>query len=222
MRRRPIGRDQLKRRRICGIWGRRPDLTTPARALSIGSRIWRADSSDTAPIARAARARAPRKGSRSMFWQSQGGGPGAAARAAAVRGAAATAAMAAGRARAARGPQPPDFEELLRRGQDRFRRVLLPGGFGSRRPGSRSSSLVDRRASGWRAASTACCPTRSAWCCASVPTTGRPQPGLNYHLPAPIETRAEAERDPRQPDRDRLPRPRPARGTQRARCRKRP
>src|ERR1700737_4443269 len=29
-----------------------------------------------------------------------------------------------------RGPQPPDFEELLRRGQDRFRRVL-PGGFGT-------------------------------------------------------------------------------------------
>src|SRR6201981_4197139 len=29
-----------------------------------------------------------------------------------------------------RGPQPPDFEELLRRGEDRFRRVL-PGGFGT-------------------------------------------------------------------------------------------
>src|SRR2546423_9262448 len=30
-----------------------------------------------------------------------------------------------------RGPQPPNFEEMLRRSQDRFRRIF-PGGFGTR------------------------------------------------------------------------------------------
>src|SRR5438876_8914870 len=68
-----------------------------------------------------------RKGSRSMFWQSQGGGPwGSGPRGGGPWGGN----RGGGSGPRGRGPQPPDFEELLRRGQDRFRRVL-PGGFGT-------------------------------------------------------------------------------------------
>ena len=39
------------------------------------------------------------------------------------------------------GPQPPDLEDLLRRGQDRFRRVM-PGGFGSGKGIAIAAALV--------------------------------------------------------------------------------
>ena len=66
---------------------------------------------------------------------------GAPGRAAAAPGAAAAAAM-AGRRRPARpGPHPPNFEEMLRRSQERFRRCL-PGGFDIGTGIWRSPSLV--------------------------------------------------------------------------------
>ncbi|HUN51707.1 MAG TPA: FtsH protease activity modulator HflK [Candidatus Sulfotelmatobacter sp.] len=82
------------------------------------------------------------------------------------------------------GPQPPNLEELLRRGQDRFR-SLMPGGF----KGGRGVTLVIAvlfaiwMASGFYKVQ----PDEEgvvlrfgAW----IKTT---QPGLNYHLPYPIE-----------------------------------
>jgi membrane protease subunit HflK len=66
-----------------------------------------------------------------MFWQSQGGGPwGGGPRGGGPWGGRGDG---GGPGPRGRGPQPPDFEELLRRGQDRFRRVLPPGSFGTRR-----------------------------------------------------------------------------------------
>ena len=65
-----------------------------------------------------------------MPWSNQGGGGGGpwgggpAAAAATARGVVQAGSGGGG------GPQPPDLEDLLRRGQDRFRRVM-PGGFGS-------------------------------------------------------------------------------------------
>ena len=55
------------------------------------------------------------------------------------------------------------------------------------------------------AASIACSRTNSAWCCASAPTATAPPPGLNWHLPWPIEHVAAARGHPHQPHRDRLP-----------------
>ena len=64
-----------------------------------------------------------------MFWQSQGGGPwGSGPRGGGPWGG--NRGGGGGPSRRGRGPQAPDFEDLLRRGQDRFRRVL-PGGFGT-------------------------------------------------------------------------------------------
>jgi modulator of FtsH protease HflK len=83
------------------------------------------------------------------------------------------------------GPQPPDLEDLLRRGQDRFRRVM-PGGFGSGKGIAIAAALVvliwlfsgvyrveaDEQGVVMRF---------GEW----VRTE---QPGLRYHIPAPIET----------------------------------
>src|SRR5260370_12229367 len=64
-----------------------------------------------------------------MFWQSQGGGPwGTGPRGGGPWGGG-DRGNGGGPGPRGRGPQPPDFEELLRRGQDRFRRVLPPGSF---------------------------------------------------------------------------------------------
>src|SRR5262249_60623481 len=83
------------------------------------------------------------------------------------------------------GPKPPDFEELLRRGQDRFRRALPPGGFGSRRWIALGAIVII-----------------GAWVASGIYTVDpdevgvvmrfgaynrTTEPGLNYHLPAPIE-----------------------------------
>ena len=83
------------------------------------------------------------------------------------------------------GPQPPNIEEILKRGQERMRRVM-PGGFGSGK-GLALVGLVILAiwgASGFYRVQ----PDEQgvvlrfgAW----VRTT---QPGLNYHLPVPIET----------------------------------
>ena len=64
-----------------------------------------------------------------MLWKSQGGGPwGSGPRGGGPWGG--NRGGGGGPGPRGRGPQAPDFEELLRRGQDRFRRVL-PGGFGT-------------------------------------------------------------------------------------------
>ena len=63
----------------------------------------------------------------------------------------------------------------------------MPGRFRQAAPASRSSSSRSS-CCGWPAASTGYCPTRSASCCASAPITAPTQPGLNYHLPTPIES----------------------------------
>ena len=108
-----------------------------------------------------------------------------------------------GRAPAARAArQPPNLEEILRRGQDRFRR-LLPGGFGS--------AAGDR---GWSSPSSSCCGCASGFYRVLPDEQGivlrfgaynrTTQPGLNYHLPAPIESVLTPERHAHQPDRDRL------------------
>src|ERR1700752_3883377 len=86
---------------------------------------------DPTPGVSAAPRERPRKGSRSMFWQSQGGGPwGTGPRGGGPWGGG-NRGNGGGPSPRGRGPQTPDFEELLRRGQDRFRRVL-PGNFNSR------------------------------------------------------------------------------------------
>lgn len=83
------------------------------------------------------------------------------------------------------GPQPPDLEALLRKGQDRFKKVL-PGGFG----GGRGIALVAGvllllwAASGIyrvQADEQGVVLRFGEW-------VGTTQPGLRYHLPAPIET----------------------------------
>ncbi len=117
-----------------------------------------------------------------MFWQSQGGGPwGTGPRGGGPWGGDRGNGGGPGR----RGPQPPDFEELLRRGQDRFRRVLPPGRFGNRRwIGIGVAAIV------------------AIWVASGIYTIDPDQlgvvlrfgaynrttgPGLNYHLPGPIE-----------------------------------
>src|SRR5712672_193190 len=84
-----------------------------------------------------------------------------------------------------RGPVPPNFEELLRRSQDRFRRVL-PGGFGT---GTGVAIVIAAIVVLWAAsgfyrvlADEVGVVLRFG---AYNPTT---QLGLNYHLPTPIES----------------------------------
>jgi membrane protease subunit HflK len=120
-----------------------------------------------------------------MFWQSQGGGPwGTGPRGGGPWGGGNRGDGGAPGPRG-RGPQPPDFEELLRRGQDRFRRVLPQGGFSGRR---------------WVAI--AAIAVVALWLLSGFYTVAADevgvvlrfgaynrttQPGLNYHLPGPIE-----------------------------------
>ena len=119
-----------------------------------------------------------------MFWQSQGGGPwGTGPRGGGPWGGG-NRGNGGGQSPRGRGPQPPDFEELLRRGQDRFRRVL-PGNFNTRT---------------WIALAVA--GVIVLWLLNGFYTVAADevgvvlrfgaynrttQPGLNYHLPSPIE-----------------------------------
>ena len=120
-----------------------------------------------------------------MFWQSQGGGPwGTGPRGGGPWGGGNRGDGGAPGPRG-RGPQPPDFEELLRRGQDRFRRVLPQGSFGGRRWVAIAvlGVIVLWLLSGFYtvAADEVGVVLRFG---AYNRTT---QPGLNYHLPGPIE-----------------------------------
>lgn len=85
-----------------------------------------------------------------------------------------------------RGPQPPDLEDILRRGQNRFRRAMPGGGL--------SGSMI----------ALGVCILLAVWAFTGLYTVqpeeegvvlrfGKPrgeptQPGLHYHLPYPIET----------------------------------
>ena len=87
------------------------------------------------------------------------------------------------------GQQPPDLEELLRRSQEKVK-SLFPGGGGGGRRAARAWSWSASRSSGcgWPAASTPSSPTSRGSSCASASSTASTAPGLNYHLPAPIES----------------------------------
>jgi membrane protease subunit HflK len=117
-----------------------------------------------------------------MFWQSQGGGPwGSGPRG----GGPWSGNRGSGPGPRGRGPQPPDFEELLRRGQDRFRRVL-PGGFGTGTGIAivAIAILVIWLASGFYRV----LPDEVGVVLRFGAYNRTTQPGLNYHLPSPIET----------------------------------
>jgi modulator of FtsH protease HflK len=116
-----------------------------------------------------------------MFWQSQGGGPwGTGPRGGGPWGGN----RGGGPGPRGRGPQPPDFEELLRRGQDRFRRVL-PGGFGT---GTGIAIVAIAILVIWLATGFyRVLPDEVGVVLRFGAYNRTTQPGLNYHLPSPIE-----------------------------------
>jgi len=121
-----------------------------------------------------------------MFWQSQGGGPwGTGPRGGGPWGGG-NRGNGGGSSPRGRGPQPPDFEELLRRGQDRFRRVLPQGGFGGRRWVAIAVLVVIVL---WVASGIYKVDPDEVGVVLRFGAYNRTtQPGLNYHLPSPIET----------------------------------
>jgi membrane protease subunit HflK len=116
-----------------------------------------------------------------MFWQSQGGGPwGSGPRGGGPWGGNRGSGGGPPRGR----PQPPDFEELLRRGQDRFRRVL-PGGFGT---GTGIAIAAIAIIVIWLASGIyRVLPDEVGVVLRFGAYNRTTQPGLNYHLPGPIE-----------------------------------
>jgi membrane protease subunit HflK len=117
-----------------------------------------------------------------MIWQSQGGGPwGSGPRGGGPWGGN----RGGGPTPRGRGPQPPDFEELLRRGQDRFRRVL-PGGFGT---GTGIAVVAIAIVVIWLASGFyRVLPDEVGVVLRFGAYNRTTQPGLNYHLPVPIES----------------------------------
>src|SRR5215472_2648775 len=115
-----------------------------------------------------------------MFWQSQGGGPwGSGPRGGGPWGGN----RGSGGGPGARG-RPPDFEELLRRSQDRFRSVL-PGGL---RTGGGIALAAIVIAIIWLASGFyRVLPDEVGVVLRFGAYNRTTQPGLNYHLPAPIE-----------------------------------
>src|SRR5215475_7461203 len=148
--------------------------------LSIGSPISRAATNEVRPVESGLRGDiAERSGS--MFWKSQGGGPwGSGPRGGGPWGGN----RGGGPGPRGRGPQPPDFEELLRRGQDRFRRVL-PGGF---RTGTGIAVVLIGIIVIWLASGFyRVLPDEVGVVLRFGAYNRTTEPGLNYHLPAPIE-----------------------------------
>jgi modulator of FtsH protease HflK len=119
-----------------------------------------------------------------MFWQSQGGGPwGSGPRGGGPWGG--NRGSGGGQSPRGRGPQTPDFEELLRRGQDRFRRVL-PGGFGT---GTGIAIVAIAIVVIWLASGFyRVLPDELGVVMRFGAYNRTTQPGLNYHLPGPIES----------------------------------
>ena len=84
-----------------------------------------------------------------------------------------------------RGPQPPNLEDLLRKGQDRFRGVL-PGGRGS---GRSLAIIVLIAAAVWAASGFyRVQPDEQGVVLRFGEWVSTTQPGLTYHLPVPIES----------------------------------
>src|SRR5580704_7127742 len=81
--------------------------------------------------------------------------------------------------------QPPNFEEMLRRGQDRFRQ-LLPGGYGA---GTVIAIAVAAIVVLWLASGFYRVQPDEVGVVLRFGAYDRmTQPGLNYHLPIPIES----------------------------------
>jgi modulator of FtsH protease HflK len=120
-----------------------------------------------------------------MFWLSQGGGPwGGGPRGGGPWGGGPRN-NGGGPGPRGRGPYPPDFEELLRRGQDRVRR-LMPGGFGT---GSGIAIVILAVLVIWLASGFyRVLPDEVGIVLRFGAYNRTTQPGLNYHLPNPIET----------------------------------
>src|SRR6202011_4322197 len=120
-----------------------------------------------------------------MFWQSEGGGPWGAGPRGGGPWAGGARGKGGGRGPRGRGPQPPDFEELLRRGQDRFRRILPPGSFGNRRWIAFVALVI---VGGWVASGIYTVDPDQVGVVLRFGAYNRTtEPGLNYHLPSPIE-----------------------------------
>jgi modulator of FtsH protease HflK len=119
-----------------------------------------------------------------MFWLSQGGGPwGGGPRGGGPWGGGPR--DNGGGSGPRRGPRPPDFEELLRRGQSQFRRIL-PGGFGT---GTGIAVAVIAVVVIWLASGFyRVLPDEVGIVLRFGAYNRTTQPGLNYHLPSPIET----------------------------------
>jgi membrane protease subunit HflK len=119
-----------------------------------------------------------------MFWQSQGGGPwGTGPRGGGPWGGG-NRGNGGGPGPRGRGPQTPDFEELLRRGQARFRGVL-PGNFNSR---TWIAVVVIAIVVLWLLNGFYTVAADEVGVVLRFGAYNRTtQPGLNYHLPGPIE-----------------------------------
>ncbi len=99
-----------------------------------------------------------------------------------------------------RGPQPPNVEEMLRRSQDRLRR-FLPGGMGRGRgiAIAIAAIVVLWAASGFYRVE----PDEQGIVLRFGAYNRTTSPGLNYHLPEPIEEALHAQGHARQPHRGR-------------------
>jgi membrane protease subunit HflK len=117
-----------------------------------------------------------------MFWLSQGGGPwGSGPRGGGPWGGNRGG---GGQGPRGRGPQPPDFEDLLRRSQDRFRRIL-PSGFGT---GTGIAVVLIAILVIWLVSGFYRVQPDEVGVVLRFGAYNRTtQPGLNYHLPVPIE-----------------------------------
>jgi len=83
------------------------------------------------------------------------------------------------------GGQPPDLEEMLRRGQDRMRNILPQGSLG----GKGLIALIVIGLVAWAASGFyRVAPDEQGVVLRFGAFTGTTQPGLNYHLPWPVET----------------------------------
>ncbi len=120
-----------------------------------------------------------------MIWKSQGGGPwGSGPRGGGPWGGGPRN-NGGGSGPRGRSPYPPDFEEWLRRGQDRVRRIL-PGGFGT---GAGIAIVLIAILVIWLASGFyRVLPDEVGIVLRFGAYNRTTQPGLNYHLPSPIET----------------------------------
>src|SRR6478752_2311706 len=113
-------------------------------------------------------------GERRMPWKHKGGGPWGSGR----KGA-------SGSGRQPGGPRPPDLEDLLRRGQDRLQQIM-PGGYFS---GIGITLIVLLIVAFWLLSGFFRVQSEERGVVLRFGKHVRTvQPGLNYHLPYPIET----------------------------------